>query len=144
MSKRDGLQADHLRAALDEAEDAKATKRLMVALAYKDGVDVTTLAERYSISQSTIYYWLARLENQLTEGPCGTNRDQGARQSSQRNRKPRWKRGRTVRPGTSATMPRKGRQNTCATGFRIPLTPSAPRRTSTGCFSNNPMLLSSK
>lgn len=66
MRKLDGLPADHLRAALDEAQDAKAAKRLMVALAYKDGVGVDTISERYGIPQSTIYYWLDRLENRPT------------------------------------------------------------------------------
>lgn len=62
MTKLDDLPADRLRAALADAEDAKATKRLVVALAYKDGVDVETIADRYGIPQSTIYYWLDRLE----------------------------------------------------------------------------------
>lgn len=63
MSKMDELSADHLRIALDEAEDAKVAKRLMVALAYKDGVDINTISKRYGILQSTIYYGLDRFEN---------------------------------------------------------------------------------
>jgi transposase len=31
-------------------------------LAYKDGVDVTEIERRYGIPQSTVYYWLNRLE----------------------------------------------------------------------------------
>lgn len=35
----------------------------MIALAYKDGVDVDTISDRYVIPQSTIYYWHDRFEN---------------------------------------------------------------------------------
>ncbi|WP_255197545.1 helix-turn-helix domain-containing protein [Halorarius litoreus] len=63
MRKLDEIAADRLRAALDDAEDAKAAKRLMVAIAYKDGVDVETISRRYGIPQSTVYYWLDRFES---------------------------------------------------------------------------------
>jgi transposase len=64
MGKLDGIPADRLRTALSEAEDAKAAKRLVVALAYKDDVHVDTIAARYGIPQSTIYYWLDRFATQ--------------------------------------------------------------------------------
>jgi transposase len=32
----------------------------MIGLAYKDGVTVNTLSERYAIPRSTVYYWLDR------------------------------------------------------------------------------------
>ena len=67
MSKLTQLGREELREALDEAATAKAAKRLMVALAYKDGVDVETLSDRYGIPQSTIYYWLDRFESQSIE-----------------------------------------------------------------------------
>ena len=58
------LSADRLREELSAVDDAKAAKRLMVALAYKDGVHVETISARYGIPQSTIYYWLDRLDSQ--------------------------------------------------------------------------------
>jgi transposase len=61
MAKLDGVSRATLRAELETAESAKAAKRLMVALAYKDGVPVSTLSERYGIPESTLYYWLDRL-----------------------------------------------------------------------------------
>lgn len=64
MNKLEGISTEKLWIALDDADEAKAVKRLMVALAYKDGVDVDTISERYGIPPSTIYYWLDRLENQ--------------------------------------------------------------------------------
>ena len=62
MTKLDDVDADALRDALDEVDSAKAAKRLMVALAYKDGVSVTELARRYGVPRSTLYYWLDRFE----------------------------------------------------------------------------------
>lgn len=54
---------------IDELQDALDTvstvsvKRLIIALAYKDGVAVETLSERYDIPRSTIYSWLDRFED---------------------------------------------------------------------------------
>ena len=64
MTKLERVDADDLRSALADADGAKATKRLMVALAYKDGVNVDVIASRYGIPQSTVYYWLDRFEEQ--------------------------------------------------------------------------------
>lgn len=63
MEKLEDLDDDDLRDALAKAEGAKAAKRLMVALAYKDGVSVSAMEERYGIPRSTLYYWLDRFEN---------------------------------------------------------------------------------
>lgn len=62
MNKLEDVDAAALRQALSEVESAKAAKRLMVALAYKDGVPVSALADRYDIPRSTLYYWLDRFE----------------------------------------------------------------------------------
>ena len=62
MDKLEGVSSETLREKLAAAESPKAVKRLMVALAYKDGVAVTTLADRYGIPKSTLYYWLDRLD----------------------------------------------------------------------------------
>ena len=62
MSKLDGVDRARLQAALDGAGTAKSAKRLMVALAYTDGVGVGAMSERYGIPRSTIYYWLDRFE----------------------------------------------------------------------------------
>jgi transposase len=61
MDKLDGVSLSSLQDHLDAAESAKATKRLMVAIAYKDGVPVSTLSERYGVPESTLYYWLDRI-----------------------------------------------------------------------------------
>lgn len=62
MSKLDHVGTRELQAALERVDSAKAAKRLVVALAYKDGVHVGEIERRYGIPQSTIYYWLSRFE----------------------------------------------------------------------------------
>lgn len=62
MNKLDGVSADVLRERLADVESAKAAKRLMVALAYLDGVSVSELSDRYGVPASTLYYWLDRFE----------------------------------------------------------------------------------
>jgi transposase len=64
MNKLEDVNADALRDALGEAASAKAAKRLMIALAYADGVRVETLSERYGIPRATVYSWLDRFEHQ--------------------------------------------------------------------------------
>ena len=63
MTSIEGVSSDGLRDALDRVESAKAAKRLMVALAYVDGVPVDEMSERYGIPRSTVYYWLSRFED---------------------------------------------------------------------------------
>ena len=62
MGKLDSVSTEALRDRLDGVESAKAAKRLMIALAYTDGVPATTLSDRYGIPASTVYYWLDRFE----------------------------------------------------------------------------------
>lgn len=59
----DKLDGEALRNRLATTDDAKAVRRLMVALAYKDGEPVAALSERYGIPKSTIYHWLDRFES---------------------------------------------------------------------------------
>jgi transposase len=61
MNKLDGVPLASLRQELDAAESPKAVKRLMVAIAYKDGVPVSVLSDRYDVPESTLYYWLDRI-----------------------------------------------------------------------------------
>lgn len=67
MDKLANITVERLREALNEAESAKAAKRLMIALAYKDGVSVDTLSDRYGLSRSTVYSWLDRFEYRSIE-----------------------------------------------------------------------------
>ncbi len=67
MDKLADITVDRLLEALDEVDSAKAAKRLMIALAYKDGVSVDTLSDRYGLSRSTVYSWLDRFEYRSIE-----------------------------------------------------------------------------
>jgi transposase len=64
MNKLAEVDAEELQAAFATVQTAKATKRLMAALAYADGVRVETLSERYDIPRATVYSWLDRFEHQ--------------------------------------------------------------------------------
>ena len=64
MNKLADVDTDALQAALATASTPKAAKRLMIALAYADGVRVETLSERYDIPRATVYSWLDRFEHQ--------------------------------------------------------------------------------
>jgi transposase len=64
MNKLADVDAEALQAALTTAASPKAVKRLMIALAYADGVRVETLSERYDIPRATVYSWLDRFEYQ--------------------------------------------------------------------------------
>lgn len=64
MNKLADEDTDALQAALDAASSPKAAKRLMIALAYVDGIRVETLSERYDIPRATVYSWLDRFEQQ--------------------------------------------------------------------------------
>ena len=64
MNKLEDVDIDALRDALADASSVKAAKRLMIALAYADGVRVETLSERYDIARATMYSWLDRFEQQ--------------------------------------------------------------------------------
>ena len=64
MNKLEAVDPNALRETLAEATDPKAVKRLMIALAYRDGVPVETLGERYEIPRSTVYSWLDRFEKE--------------------------------------------------------------------------------
>jgi transposase len=67
MGKLENVDPSTLREALADAADAKATKRLMVALDYLDGAPVDELSDRYGIPRSTVYYWLSRFEERPLE-----------------------------------------------------------------------------
>jgi transposase len=75
MNKLEDIDADMLRETLADTTDSKAVKRLMIALAYDDGVPVDTLSERYGIARSTVYSWLDRFEeHSIGEAICDDSR----------------------------------------------------------------------
>jgi transposase len=58
----DDISVEELQDALDNVDGKKPTQRLLAAIAYKNGVAQTELAEWCDIQRRTIYSWLKRLD----------------------------------------------------------------------------------
>jgi len=58
----DETSVKELQDALDNVDGKKPTQRLSAAIAYKNGVSQTELAEWYDVQRRTIYSWLKRLD----------------------------------------------------------------------------------
>lgn len=58
----DEIAVEELQDALDNVDGKKPTQRLLAAIAYKNGVTQTELAEWYDVQRRTIYSWLKRLD----------------------------------------------------------------------------------
>lgn len=68
MEHLDDTTIEELQHALDNVDGKNPTKRLLAAIAYKNGISQTELAEWYGVERKTIYNWLTRLESSsLTE-----------------------------------------------------------------------------
>ncbi|WP_338727477.1 helix-turn-helix domain-containing protein [Haladaptatus sp. DJG-WS-42] len=63
MEHLDRISMADLHRALEEVEGKKPTQRLLAAIAYKNGVTQTELADWYGVERRTIYAWLKRLEH---------------------------------------------------------------------------------
>ncbi|UHQ98853.1 IS630 family transposase (plasmid) [Natrinema zhouii] len=62
MDHLDEISVEELQDALDNVERNKPTQRLLAAIAYKNGVTQTELAEWHDTGRRTIYSWLKRLD----------------------------------------------------------------------------------
>jgi len=58
----DEISLETLHDTLDNVEGKKPTERILAAIAYKNGVTQTELAEWYDVQRRTIYSWLKRLD----------------------------------------------------------------------------------
>lgn len=67
MAKLEDISTDELRQKLDEIDDPKATKRLMLAILYKQGPSVPMIAEWYDMRAETIYSWFTQIEEEPLE-----------------------------------------------------------------------------
>jgi transposase len=67
MDRLDEIAVEELQHALNNVEGSKPTQRLTAAIAYKNGVTQTELAEWYGVQRRTIYSWLKRLETEPLE-----------------------------------------------------------------------------
>jgi transposase len=64
MTRIENVDVDDLRRTLDETDDATSAKRLIAAIAHKNGVIQTELAEWFDVSRRTVYGWLERFETE--------------------------------------------------------------------------------
>jgi transposase len=62
MDHLDEISVEELQDALDNVEENKPTQRLLAAIAYKNGVTQTELAEWHDTGRRTIYSWLMRFD----------------------------------------------------------------------------------
>lgn len=62
MNHLEKIGLDELHEALEEVEEKRPTQRLLAAIAYKNGVTQTELAEWNDTGRRTIYSWLKRLD----------------------------------------------------------------------------------
>jgi transposase len=62
MDHLDEISVEELQDTLDNVDGNKPTQRLLAAIAYKNGVTQTELAEWYGTGRRTIYSWLMRLD----------------------------------------------------------------------------------
>ncbi len=58
----DEISVEELQDALDNVDNKRPTQRLLAAIAYKNGVSQTELAEWHDVQRRTIYSWLNRLD----------------------------------------------------------------------------------
>jgi transposase len=81
MAYLEDVSVEELQSSLNDTDDKTPAQRLIAAIAYKDGIDQTTLSEWFNVERKTIYNWLTRLEeNATTDGAKDSQR-------SGRNRK---------------------------------------------------------
>ena len=79
MDHLDEISVEELQDALDKVERKKPTQRLLAAIAYKNGVTQTELAEWYDVQRRTIYSWLKRLDTDESLEHAVTNTHRSGR-----------------------------------------------------------------
>jgi transposase len=85
----DEISVEELQDALDNVEGNKPTQRLLAAIAYKNGVTQTELAEWYDVQRRTIYSWLKRFDTDesLEQAVTDAHRSGRKRKLSEREQK---------------------------------------------------------
>jgi len=85
MEHLDEIAVDDLHEALASVEEKTPTQRLLVAIAFKNGVTQTELAEWYDVERKTIYSWLMRFDTDepLSEAATDSHRSGRKRKLSE-------------------------------------------------------------
>lgn len=85
MNHLEEISLDELHEALERVDGKRPTQRLLAAIAYKNGVTQTELAEWKNTGRRTIYSWLKRLDTDepLTEAVTDDHRSGRIRKLSE-------------------------------------------------------------
>lgn len=67
MEHLDDISVEDLQRTLENVDGKRPAQRLIAAIAYKNGITQTELAEWYGVQRRTIYNWLKRLEDEPLE-----------------------------------------------------------------------------
>jgi len=67
MDYLENVTVAELQAILAEVDEKKPVQRVLAAIAYKDGVEQQTIAERHDVHPNTVRNWLIRLERLESE-----------------------------------------------------------------------------
>lgn len=67
MDHLEEISVEDLQDVLAEVNGKKPAKRILAAIAYKNGITQTELAEWYGVERRTIYSWLKRLDGEQIE-----------------------------------------------------------------------------
>ncbi len=105
------ISVEELQEALDNVDGNKPTQRLLAAIAYKNGVTQTELAEWYDTERKTIYNWLNRFDTDepLEQAVTDAHRSGRKRKISENSKKSLNKQS-TNHPKRSALTRRRGRR----------------------------------
>lgn len=75
MERLGDISMEQLWELLEEVDQSTPTRRVLAAIASKQGDSTRRLSERHNVSQQTIRNWLSRFENQpLDDAPFDENR----------------------------------------------------------------------
>jgi len=67
MSRLDKISLEELHYLREQTEETIPRQRVLAAIAYKQGDDASTLAERHGVVEKTIYNWLDRFDEEPIE-----------------------------------------------------------------------------
>jgi hypothetical protein len=124
VDRPDEISVEELQDALDNVDGKKPTQRLLAAIAYKNGVTQTELAEWYDVQRRTIYSWL---EPFLSINELGEN------VKYQNHSRKNSKKSFTIHLKRSGSMRRRGRRRLPRSISKKPTALSIQSRVVGGC-----------
>jgi len=107
----DEIPVEELQDALDNVDGKKPTQRLLAAIAYKNGVTQTELAEWYDVQRRSIYNWLKRLDtDESLEHAVSDDKRTGRKRKLSESQQENSKKPFTIHLKRSGSTRRRGRR----------------------------------